>query len=65
MSIPKMADKGLLSGSGRDIPPDGSQGWQTGAFFQRTSGEGNDVLLVNLGTVAASMFRQVLLYDPE
>ena len=62
---PLTENEGLLSGSGGSVPSDGSQGWQTGAFFQKTSGEDGSVLFVNLGSVGASMFRQVLLYDPE
>lgn len=65
MKVPKTEDKGLLSGSGYDVPEDGGNGWQTGAFFQKTCGENASVLYVNLGTVGASVFRQVLLYDPE
>lgn len=62
---PLTADEGLLSGSGHDVPVDGTAGWQTGAFFQKTRGDNASVLYVNLGTVGASVFRQVLLYDPE
>lgn len=62
---PLTEDKGLLSGSGYDVPVDETVGWQTGSFFQKTRGEDGSVLYVNLGTVGACMFRQVLLYDPE
>ena len=62
---PLTEDKGLLSGSGHNVPADGNGGWQIGAFFQKTHGADGSVLFVNLGTVTASVFRQVLLYDPE
>lgn len=62
---PLTEDKGFLSGSGYDVPVDGTAGWQTGAFFQKTRGENGSVLYVNLGTTGASVFRQVLLYDPD
>jgi hypothetical protein len=58
-------DKGLLDGSGHDVPEDGSKEWQRGAFFQKTRGADGSALFVNLGNVESSMFRQVLLYDPE
>ena len=65
MRVPKGEDKGLLSGSGYNVPGDESNGWQRGAFFQKTSGNSEGALFVNFGSVESSMFRQVLLYDPE
>ena len=65
MKVPKIEDRGLLSGSGNVVPSDESNGWQTGAFFQKTNGVNGSVLYVNLGTVESAMFRQVLLYEPE
>lgn len=65
MRPPRIEDRGLLSASGHEVPTDETDGYQTGAFFQKTDSQEGAAVFVNLGTVESSLFRQVLLYEPE
>lgn len=62
---PLTENKGLLSGSGYDVPVDGTAGWQTGAVFQKTNGIADAALYMNIGSAESSVFRPILAYDPN
>ncbi len=51
-----LLNRGLLFASGLTVPPNGSDGYQTGCIFQHTDGDAGEVVYVNNGSVTDSLF---------
>jgi len=56
MQAPVVYNRGKLWGSGADYPENGTDGWQTGAIWQNTSGAAGSSLYVNEGSVTNCTF---------
>ena len=56
MVPPVIDNRGLLWGSGSVVPTDGTDGWQTGALYQKTDGGDGTALFVNEGSVTSCAF---------
>ncbi len=52
-------NRGFLFASGTTVPIDGTDGYQTGAVFQKTDGGGGTALYINEGSVTSSDFNAV------
>lgn len=53
---PSVTDEGILIASGKEVPADGTSGYQTGCIFQHIDGGAGTALYVNEGTVTACDF---------
>jgi len=53
---PPASNRGLLMLSGKTVPTDGSDGYQTGCIFQHIDGSGGSALYVNEGSVTSCEF---------